>query len=990
MRMLTPDQLRDIRFERNEDGFYPADAVDQALDQIQEDYAEIFAENGNMIRKISVLAAKIEEYRKDENVLRDVLYNAQKSADLIVAAANDRAAEIENGARDKVHLIEAQANGIIDDAKLKAEKINAAAEAEYTSIISSAKVLSDGYLNAARESADAVTKETEKTVNELLEGCDTKATAMLENAQTKSASLLEDANTAAEAIIVNAQGEAEDIIKAAEQKVQAHVEELTRSAAEKESAANTILEEAKAEAQRMTDEAQQKAALLEAETAEKAQQRLASAEAESARMITEAQTESDRLLNDAKEQSERLRIDVRTETDTLRRETDATVSGALGEAEHRAYEMLDIAKTTSARVMDEARENSETLLTTARAEADSVVENANKSSFLKYEEAKRRSDDVVEETRQKAIREYEAKILEAKTIYEDAGRIYDERLASAETDAAALIERAKERAQEIISNAETIAERLRTENQEKVSQALAYADSAVERKLNETKEKCAEILALSRNEADARVNRAESASNEYFRQSQAKAAALLIAANTECERILTLVKKEIPHDSPIAYSLRMPQNVQPLDDAKQAQDLLQQVGINSVLHLEKPEIGPDPAEIATASVAPTVGRDIEAVHAMETERAEIAGYSAVDFIEENHARRLAVTPVLQQEDAQFTGFDGLTDGIKNSFVPLEVKSDFTTEDVGAAVTAAKDGAEKQTVQAKEEITRIKNLPFAEELVPAQPETVIEEPVLQAAPEAQRETQTAAAEEAQELLREKAESSIRADAVSAPESLYKDIPAPEVDSFDDFEDIDFDDLNDGSEIEPEVPSLVHDPIENPREAEAVKTEPEAAAAALQELSEPDAEADFDEFSDFDDFESFGDSPSADSFEEDDVSKSIMSKLAEIRENPGDDAADVKAPEAVSAPETAPDSALPAEPVSEPAEPQTVESAPATASDGFEDFGDDAGFDEIGSEPSAVTQKDDGFDIDFSVFEKEQPVRHAPLSGKKKGKNKKRRK
>ena len=73
--MLTPAQIKQLIPQKDESGFYQSEQVDRILTRIADDYDEIFTENGNLIRKLSILAAKLDEYRKDENVLRDVLLN---------------------------------------------------------------------------------------------------------------------------------------------------------------------------------------------------------------------------------------------------------------------------------------------------------------------------------------------------------------------------------------------------------------------------------------------------------------------------------------------------------------------------------------------------------------------------------------------------------------------------------------------------------------------------------------------------------------------------------------------------------------------------------------------------------------------------------------------------------------------------------------------------------------------------------------------------
>ena len=49
--MLTPAQLKQIKLEQREDGYYSAQEVDRLLGQIGADYSEVFTENGNFGEK---------------------------------------------------------------------------------------------------------------------------------------------------------------------------------------------------------------------------------------------------------------------------------------------------------------------------------------------------------------------------------------------------------------------------------------------------------------------------------------------------------------------------------------------------------------------------------------------------------------------------------------------------------------------------------------------------------------------------------------------------------------------------------------------------------------------------------------------------------------------------------------------------------------------------------------------------------------------------
>ena len=118
--MLTPAQLKQLQLEKQENGYYSTEEVDALLGQLTQDYSDVFAENGNLIRKLSVLASKLDEYRKDENVLRDVLLNAQKSADLIISAAQSQADEMLVDANKNVAevIVAKQRNGPLGTVQL--------------------------------------------------------------------------------------------------------------------------------------------------------------------------------------------------------------------------------------------------------------------------------------------------------------------------------------------------------------------------------------------------------------------------------------------------------------------------------------------------------------------------------------------------------------------------------------------------------------------------------------------------------------------------------------------------------------------------------------------------------------------------------------------------------------------------------------------------------------------------------------------------------
>lgn len=145
--MLTPDKLKEKSFQTTGRGSYRAEDVDSFMSEVSASYEQMFKENGDLIKKISILAKKVEEYRADEESLKMALLNAQKLADKITAEAKEES--------DKV----------LDAAKTEAEKItaNAKAEAETT-------------LENAKAEADEVIKDANRQSNEILGNINRKVT----------------------------------------------------------------------------------------------------------------------------------------------------------------------------------------------------------------------------------------------------------------------------------------------------------------------------------------------------------------------------------------------------------------------------------------------------------------------------------------------------------------------------------------------------------------------------------------------------------------------------------------------------------------------------------------------------------------------------------------------------------------------------------------------------------------------------------------------
>ncbi len=161
--MLTPDNIKNKSFQTTGRGSYRAEDVDGFFLEVSASYEQMYKENADLIKKISILAKKVEEYRADEDSLKMALLRAQKLADNIVAEAKETA---ENE---------------VASVKGETEKLRADAASDAAALEMNAKNEAEAILTSAKKEAEAI----------------------LENANAASEKILADANAQAKTVLGN-------------------------------------------------------------------------------------------------------------------------------------------------------------------------------------------------------------------------------------------------------------------------------------------------------------------------------------------------------------------------------------------------------------------------------------------------------------------------------------------------------------------------------------------------------------------------------------------------------------------------------------------------------------------------------------------------------------------------------------------------------------------------------------------------------------------
>lgn len=92
--MLTPQELKDIQFDKAMFGGYDMASVDEIFAQMVTDYTALTKENAVLKNKLKLLASTIEEYRSVDEAMRKALITAQNMANDMVKEAHVKSDEL--------------------------------------------------------------------------------------------------------------------------------------------------------------------------------------------------------------------------------------------------------------------------------------------------------------------------------------------------------------------------------------------------------------------------------------------------------------------------------------------------------------------------------------------------------------------------------------------------------------------------------------------------------------------------------------------------------------------------------------------------------------------------------------------------------------------------------------------------------------------------------------------------------------------------------
>lgn len=166
--MMTPAQLKSYEFKTAGRNAYKADDVDEFLAEVVINYEKMFRENSELIKRVSLLADKIESYKSDEADIKQAVIGAQKAADMIIKEAEESVEDIKAEADAILAAAKGEADVIKSDAEKQAiadsELVLAIATDKAEDIIAKAKEKAHGILIAANDSASNTMGQANRTI----------------------------------------------------------------------------------------------------------------------------------------------------------------------------------------------------------------------------------------------------------------------------------------------------------------------------------------------------------------------------------------------------------------------------------------------------------------------------------------------------------------------------------------------------------------------------------------------------------------------------------------------------------------------------------------------------------------------------------------------------------------------------------------------------------------------------------------------------------
>ncbi len=165
--MKTPEQIRNIEFQKSTMGGYKQSDVELFLEEIASEVEMLMRQKADADRKLQEYSQKAPEGGLSAAGIQNILVNAQRTADSMIDEAKEQASSIVANAELEIKQSEIKAKEIIEEAEKTALLLGDTAEKEAAKIIADAVQKAEGIVTEAKESVELQQKLYDRLVIEV-------------------------------------------------------------------------------------------------------------------------------------------------------------------------------------------------------------------------------------------------------------------------------------------------------------------------------------------------------------------------------------------------------------------------------------------------------------------------------------------------------------------------------------------------------------------------------------------------------------------------------------------------------------------------------------------------------------------------------------------------------------------------------------------------------------------------------------------------------
>lgn len=215
--MISANEIRNRQISVTQVG-YDKTEVNTLLDEAAQTVDAYVAQSQELFHKLEVLAAKVEEYRDEEDSIKAALITAEKMADKIKKEAKETADEL-------IAKSEKQAKILIDSANKRANEIDEKANEKEAEAIRNAEQI----IIAANKKSGEIISEKTAQANRIVSDAEKKANEAISSAKIVSKNVLDQAKEISEDLISKSKEEKEAyelLIKALKEDAASFIDKL--------------------------------------------------------------------------------------------------------------------------------------------------------------------------------------------------------------------------------------------------------------------------------------------------------------------------------------------------------------------------------------------------------------------------------------------------------------------------------------------------------------------------------------------------------------------------------------------------------------------------------------------------------------------------------------------------------------------------------------------------------------------------------------------